>query len=279
MIRRDIDLGDGAALWLLVSQVEHARLSAVLAERCLDHFGQASLAGTAITEVESVRRELLQAIARHDDGWADWETRPGLDPALRRPLSFRELPLNETLANWKGSIQSAAEIGPLAAWAVAGHFAVLLESSESDLDPAESAEWLASTASQRAAWLAAWQSLNPALHSQPLAEEALLWLRAFDVMSLWICSVCPCGGEEVLQWPEGYHIGPAQLLDTRIAADRSECGTVTVDPWRFDVPELEIEAAGHVVPVCECQNTDELLATYEPFQLRWRLRPAESPQQ
>lgn len=277
MIRRDIDLGDGRASWLLVSQVEHARLSAVLAERCLGHFGQSLISSTAAAKLESVRRELLQAIARHDDGWAEWEKHPGLDPALRRPLSFRELPLDETLANWEGSIQSAAEVGPLAAWAVAGHFAVLLESSESDLDPSASAAWLAKTADRRKDWLAAWQSLNPALHSQSLAEEALLWLRAFDVMSLWICSVCPVGGEEVSQWPEGYHIGPGQLLDTRIAADPtadiSESGIVTVAPWWFDAPELEIEAAAHIVPVREYQNTAELLAAFEPHQLRWRLTP------
>jgi hypothetical protein len=274
MIRRDIDLGDGEARWLLVSQVEHARLGAVLAERCLDRFGPAT------AEIDSVRSELLQAIARHDDGWADWETRPGLDPELRRPLSFRELSLDETLANWDGSIRSAAEVGPLAAWAVAGHFAGLLQSSQSDLDEIASAAWLAKTADQRAIWLAKWQKLNPAQHSQPLADEALLWMRAFDAMSLWICSVCPFGGEEVLQWPEGYHIGPGESLDTRLAADAttdiSEYGVVTADPWRFNATELEIAAPGHVVPVCEYRDTDELLAAYEPIELRWRLRPLTS---
>lgn len=271
MIRRDIDLGDAVARWLLVSQVEHARLSAELAEKCVDRLGSAT------AETDSVRSELLQAIVRHDDGWTDWETHPGLDPQLRRPLSFRELPLDETLANWEGSIQSAAEVGPLAAWIVAGHFSVLLQSSASDLDQVESAAWLAKTADQQAAWLAEWQTLNPALHTKQLADETLVWLQAFDVISLWICSVCPVGGEDVSQWPDGYHIGPGELLDTRIAADPtadiSECGAVTVDPWRFDVPELEIEAAAHVVPVREYQDTNELLAAYEPIQLRWRLMP------
>jgi hypothetical protein len=274
MIRRDIDLGDGRALWLLVSQVEHARLSAVLAERCLDRFGPVT------AEIDSVRSELLQAIARHDDGWADWEARPGLDPQLGRPLSFRELPLDETLANWDGSIRSAAEVGPLAAWAVAGHFAGLLRSSKSDFDQAVLSAWLSKIAQQRDAWLATWQQQDPALHSQQLADEALQWVRAFDAMSLWICSVCPFGGVEVLQWSEGYHIGPGESLDIRLAADStadiSERGVVTVDPWRFDAPQLEIEASGYVVPVREYQNTDELLAVYEPIQLRWRLCPLTS---
>ncbi len=284
MIRRDIDLGDGRACWLLVSQVEHARLSAVLAERCLNRFGQSSFSGTdsgmVATQIESVRRELLQAITRHDDGWTQWETHPGLDPEWRRPLSFRELPLGESLVNWEGSIQSAAEVGPLAAWVVSGHFAALLETSEKDHDRDASAKWLAKTADQRVAWLAEWQTLNPALHSQRLAEEALVWLQTFDLTSLWICSVCPAGGEKVSQWPQVYHMGPGKMLDTRIAVDPkaeiAECGVVTVDPWRFDVPELAIELAAHVVPVRQYQNTGELLAAYEPHQLRWRLTPLSS---
>jgi len=282
MIRRDIDLGDGRACWLLVSQVEHARLSAVLAERCLDHFGKSSFASAAATQIESTRRELLQAIARHDDGWAEWETQPGLDPKRRRPLSFRELPLGQSLVNWEGSIQSAADVGPLAAWVVSGHFAALLETSEKDRDWGASAKWLAKTADQRVAWLAEWQALNPAQHTTQLADEALVWLQTFDLISLWICSVCPAGSEEVSQWPEAHHIepghiGPGMPLDTRIgpdpAADISERGVVTVDPWRFDVPELAIELPAQVVPVCQYQNTGELLAAYVPHQLRWRLTP------
>jgi hypothetical protein len=271
MIRRDIDLGDGRALWLLVSQVEHARLSAVLAESCLERFGSDS------DKIDSVRSELLQAITRHDDGWAAWDARPGLDSKLGRPLSFRELPQDETLANWDGSINSAAGVGPLAAWAVAGHFSLLLEASQSDFKDAASTAWLTSTASGRAQWLASWQEADPETHTESLANEALLWLRVFDAMSLWICSVCPFGGAEVLQWPDDYHIGPGELLETRLAADStaeiSERGVVTVDPWRFASPELEIEAAGHVVPVCEYRDTDELLAAYEPIPLRWRLTP------
>jgi len=271
MIRRDIDLGDGRALWLLVSQVEHARLSAVLAERCLTNFGQAA------PELDPVRRELLQAIARHDDGWAQWEKQPGIDLELHRPLSFRELSHDESLANWDGSIRSAAEVGPLAGWTVAGHFSMLLEASKCEFDQADTTQWLADIVKQRTDWLAQWQAIDPKLHTKQLADEALLWLRVFDVISLWICSVAPFGGEVVSQWPGGYHIGLGESLDTQLAADpkidNSDRGVVTVDPWRFDVSELEIEATGHVVPVGEYRDVAAMLATYEPLQLSWRLTP------
>ena len=280
MIRRDILLADAVPCWLLVSQIEHGRLSFLLAQHCLSHFGRAVFPGADPIAVRRVRNELLQAIARHDDGWTDWEARPGLDPKLHRPLSFRELPLGEAIANWAGSIRSAANVGPLAAWMVAGHFAALLEVSEKEHDEAQATNWLAQTADQRAVWLADWQALNPRLHTAQLAEAALAWLQAFDFLSLWLCSVCPAGGEIVPRWPDGYHIGRSQLLDTRIrpdnASDHSVRTTVIVDPWRFDAPELTIEAAAHVVPARGYRDTAELLAAYQPHQLRWRLAPSVS---
>jgi hypothetical protein len=278
MIRRDILLADGVRRWLLVSQIEHAQLSYQLAQHCLSqHFGQTFAQDADLLALGAVRDELLQAIRRHDDGWADWEARPGLDPKLHHPLSFRELSFGEAVVNWTGSIRSAAEIGPLAAWTVAGHFAALLEDSEREHDESQAINWLAKTSEHRTGWLADWQALNPAVHTAQLAEEALHWLQAFDLLSLWLCSVCPAGGEIVPHWPDGCHIGPGKPLDMRLrperAADALEMTTVTVHPWRFDLPELEIEATAQVVPARAYRDSSELLAAYTPHQLRWKLAP------
>ncbi len=310
MIRREILLADAVPRWLLVSQVEHARLSYRLAQHCISHFGGGLAPSADPIAAAEVRNELLQAIRRHDDGWAGWEARPGLDPQFHRPLSFRELPLGEALANWNGSIRSAADVGPLAAWMVAGHFAALLEDSEKEHDEAQATHWLAKIAALRNSWFADWQALHPAVHTAKLAEEALQWLQAFDVLSLWLCSVCPAGGEIVPHWPDGYHIGPGKLLDMRLrpvqAADSSEktrtgfriagvwlnfrslrrklCltpfpgnsetgSTVTVDPWLFDLPELTIDATAHVVPAREYRDAADLLAAYTGRQLHWKLVP------
>lgn len=278
MIRRDILLPDGVMRWLLVSQIEHARLSCQLAQHCLSHFGQAFAEDTDPSALQSVRDELLQAIRCHDDGWADWEAQPRFDPQLRRPLSFRELPLCEALANWEGSIRSAADVGPLAAWTVAGHFAALLEDSEKEHDEAQETRWLVQIAEQRTGWLADWQMLNPDVHTTQLAEEALQWLQAFDLLSLWLCCVCPAGGELVPHWPDGYRIGPGTSLDMRLhpvhaAAESPERIAVTVDLWRFDLPMLDIEATAHVVPAREYRDAADLLAAYTPHQLCWKLVP------
>ncbi len=113
MIRREIQFAVGVQQWLLISQIEHARLSGELAELCLSRFGGED------TALDGVRHELLQAIIHHDDGWAGWEAAPRLDPKLGRPLSFLELPLAEALTVWSNSIEAAHAFGEFAAWVVA----------------------------------------------------------------------------------------------------------------------------------------------------------------
>jgi hypothetical protein len=277
MIRRDIWLADGVPRWLLVSQLEHAELSFLLAQRCLPRFGNGVSTPAYTLAVDNVRAELLAAIRRHDDGWGEWETQPKLDPRLRRPLSFRELPLEEALDNWNGSIASAAEAGPLAAWTVAGHFAALLEDSEKEHDKAQADNWLDQTAHRRTAWFMDWQRLNPEWHTPQLAAEALHWLQAFDLLSLWLCSVCPAGGETVPNWPAGYCIAPGSSLAMQVrpdeSADHSLSTKVVVEPWRFEEKELTVEVKAQVVPVRQYRDSGDLLAACVPLQLRWRLMP------
>jgi hypothetical protein len=101
MIVREVQFADGPPQWLLISQVEHAWLSGELARRCIQKFGNGDLA------LVRVRKELFAAIMSHDDGWAEWELAPRLDPQSGKPLSFMELPLVEALDVWNASIESA----------------------------------------------------------------------------------------------------------------------------------------------------------------------------
>ena len=64
MIRRDVQLADGAPAWALISQIEHARISALFASQCRGQFGPA--------HASLIRDEVLVAIAAHDDGWREW---------------------------------------------------------------------------------------------------------------------------------------------------------------------------------------------------------------
>jgi hypothetical protein len=269
MIRRDVQLADGAVRWMLISQVEHARISAQLAERWVGRFSAAELA--------EVRREVLAAILHHDDGWADWERAPRLDPELGRPLSFMELGPTEAIAIWSRSIVSALRHGPLAAWMVAGHFSRLLEKSDTAESDCVAAEWLGETRRRREAWLANWQAGDPVVRSSDIAEEALQWLWAFDEVSLWFCCNCPSDGETPPTAAKPYVAGRGTPIEMELVSRRSVApnetapGLAGTSPYRFDREPIDLEATGRVVPVAKYRSPQEMLAASQPRTIHWRL--------
>lgn len=232
MIRRDCRDAAAAPSWMLISQVEHARLAGTLAEQ----WGRQPFAPLA------PRREVLAAVYAHDDGWAEWECLPQVDTSSGRPLDFTEMPLADSLAIWRGSIASAARIGPLAAWLVSGHFSVLLQrfSSrwQSDAGLAGLAQgYLNEQTSLRTSWLAEWQSTAPAECSLALAQTALGHLQMFDRISLWLCCAVRTEphDEEV---PGG--------LPLRFRPQSPE--HIVVEPWPWQFERLELAVAGRIVP-------------------------------
>ena len=255
MIRREIQFSGEPTHWWLVSQVEHARLSGLLADQCTSHLP------------ESVRSQLLQAIVHHDDGWAAWDANPQLDEN-GRPISFRELPLEMSLPIWSASIEAAAEIDCFTAWVVAGHFLALLRNSDKEATRV-SGEWRADFQSRSDEWFAEWQMANPAKHTENLATEGLRWLQLFDVMSLWLCSACPGEGEQVTAVPETYHIWEGEQLETKLSyASACPC----IEPWLFAGSSMFAEAEGWIVPIHEYASTQELLVQRKPHTVHWQLQ-------
>lgn len=274
MIRRDVQLVDGSPGWALISQIEHARISAQLASHCRGRFGVAS--------ASLIRDEVLVAIAAHDDGWREWEEAPRLDPKLGRPLSFMELPVAEATAIWSKSIAIAAEIGSLAAWMVSGHFMRLLEHSEHARFDAIAQAWLAEIAPRREAWFAKWRSYDPDARDAAVADEALQWLWAFDEASLWFCCRCPVGGEVRPDATGVYTAGRGTAVELELSGegtrgvDEPDRGVAQAAPWRFDVESIEIEANALLVPARHYDSPQQLLAAGTPHLLRWRLIAAAS---
>jgi hypothetical protein len=280
MIRRDIKMADGAAGWALIPQVEHARISAQLAERCLGRFGvEANRSASDDEDCASIRAEVLAAIRCHDDGWTEWEQCPRLDPQLRRPLSFMELEPAEAIAIWIKSIASAEQYGPLAGWMVAGHFVRLLRKWDAALREAFPRWWLDETEQRRTDWLAQWQQVDPQRRTSEIAEEALEWLWAFDETSLWFCCSCPSREDLPAKRIPPYVAGattPVELeLSAITAADAPAAtgGSATAIPYRFDGSAIDLIAAGRLVNAGRYSDCNELFAASEPTTLHWRLQP------
>jgi hypothetical protein len=273
MIRRDMRLPDGGAGWMLISQVEHARISADLATHCIAQFSMTQRAGASqpLALSPSARNELLNAIRHHDDGWRDWERAPQLDSKLGRPLAFTELPPADAVAIWSRSVDAAAEFGPLAAATVAGHFLRLASKSDATRANAAVVTWRTDMQPRRDAWLAMWAQRDPQLHTQDAADEALQWLWTFDEVSLWFCCTCMPDERSIPCAPQAHRAGRDTPVEMQLLA-ASE-GFATVEPWRFDDPAFDLHIEGGVVPARVYAEPAELLAASVPMILHWRAKP------
>ncbi|MGC1273903.1 MAG: DUF3891 family protein [Planctomycetaceae bacterium] len=90
--------------FLLISQVDHARLAGALAES----WGNRRVAGLPLAEW------LVPAIRDHDEGWRNWEASPTVT-AGGRPRTFTEMPTAEATVLWSVSIDVCASGPPSSA--------------------------------------------------------------------------------------------------------------------------------------------------------------------
>jgi len=232
MLRR-VEHTDSSDFWILVPQIEHARLSGALAQSWRDD---------SLAAIEP-HAEFMAAIAHHDDGWADWDAAPDVDPSAGRPLSFVEMPLEASIDIWRRSIYLARSRGPLAAHVVSAHFTALLQKSSPkwSLDPARfqtSRQFLDDQSEHREQWLAEWQSVNPAVRTRKLAERALAYLQFFDGLSLWLCGALR-SEVQTFQSPQGYEVSFLARGPLRF----------TVEPWPFVVQRVTWSVRGRRVPI------------------------------
>lgn len=254
MIRRSITTADGRPHWALISQVEHARIAGELAA----HWGAPPF------EPLAPRDEMLAAIFHHDDGWADWERSPEVDPRQGRPLEFTEMPLGQSLAIWQRSIDGARQLGDLAPWLVSGHFSALLRRANA-WQPArppeapEARDFLQRQDAERAGWLAAWQARDPGRHTAAAAELGLRYLQFFDALSLWLC----CAERREAQTFDVPSGPPLELLPS--------AGEIAARPWPWTVAELRVQTAARVIAVASYPTAAALAAAPSAqMTLAWR---------
>jgi hypothetical protein len=258
MIRRNHTHADGTPGWLLIQQVEHARVSAELAA------GWGAPGWPALV----ARGELLPAILHHDDGWTTWDAAPGLDPAQGRPRDFLEMQLADALPIWRRSIDRCAAIGPLAGYVVSQHFQRLLalgSDHRSQRAGRQAADFLAEQAALCQQRFAQWQAQSPDSHTLEQAGRAADQLRQFDFLSLWLCCRERRAAESI----------SVAGMDRPLVFTPCANNRVAVDPWPYALPEFTITATGRWVPQRRYGSTAELLAACaDELTLGWTLRAA-----
>lgn len=269
MIRRDVHRPDGASGWILISQIEHARLAGELAR----YWGNEPVRAVDDDEV-------LWTIVHHDDGWSQWEQAPGVEQPSGRPLDFTEMPPETALAIWRKSILAAADHGNLAPWLVAGHFSALLAHSHAAHSDAAKG-WLAEFQQRRKAWLAAWKSDSPDSNTLERAAANLSHLQMFDSLSLWFCCAERSASQRVTT-PEGIELilePVARERETKQAKNgqRKAEGTtceVRISPWPLNVDTHQLTAAGWYVPAQHYNDAASLFAARKPARLVWQVVPS-----
>jgi hypothetical protein len=273
MIRRDITLPNGDRLWLLISQVEHARVSGKLAANFHESFTD----------------EVIDAITHHDDGWAAWEAEPKLNPEVGAPYSFLEMPVAAALVIWDHSIAAAEKHGPLAAYMVAGHFYNLLSNSEHAKDPLANA-WLTAKRKQRTTWLDEWVRADSS-HSLEFAKAAQQLLLVADLFSLWLCCEAPVAadqtsilGNSTMKLQTGMLFEKYRFTVPQPPVVKTSNGgriesldwTIGVSPYPFAASPLIISAKSTVAPATKYAAWADLKAASWPVELHWRLVESES---
>ena len=192
-----------SAKYHLVRQPDHARVSGDIAKQL------------AIAGAPPVDDDIVRGISLHDEGWKDFDNgseRLSVTPAIYsgenvalsaegRPLSFLDIKAGDFLRAWRGSIDSAEAVTPIAALIVSGHFCRLGKFGISlgtypVQDTQHVREFLASEEQRQRRWL----------RLQDRAEsEVQYWtdvLQFCDLLSLYLC----CGSKESVEFPQ--RIGP-----------------------------------------------------------------------
>jgi len=256
VIRRSATF-DGRTSWVLLSQREHARVAGELAQ----HWGLDPL---PVAEV------LVPTLFRHDDGWEEWDRRPDVDCRAGWPIAFDEMRPSDSIPIWRQSVDSVADLGPLATWLVSGHFAALLRRSDhrttrDDTSATDTDRFLEDFDRRGPTLLEAWttqrEELADASRAAYLALEYLQW---FDALSLWLCCAERSEATTMID-PLGREI--------RLIPEQSD--QVAIVPWPMNGPSLTITAVGLKLPAKHYESTiDMLTAVSGKATISWQLRPA-----
>lgn len=199
--------------YLLVGQPDHAKLSGELAARFKADF------------LPTIDHSLAQAIGAHDAGWAQHPFERDLrgDPPLTdngRPQHFMQVPLEESLSAWTGSIKAAGDISKLGEYMVSGHFSRIGRMRiQTEMDTSEDRERLERFVADEE------QYQRQLASSIDLSREQLAryvdFLQFCDVLSLYLC----CGAKQPAEFP--------QEFDGRKIRVRYEDGVYVSDPALF----------------------------------------------
>lgn len=221
--------GDGTLL--LITQPDHARLSATIAS--------AWDAGGRVPA--EARAAVLFAVAEHDNGWDEIDAAPMLNAGTTRPHDFMDLPAHLKRDIWPRGVQRFAADSPLAAALVAQHALTLHAHRRGDPEWAPfftRVEALQSDLLRRCA--------TGAGITRADFDRSYDLLYIGDVVSLVFCNA----------WTD-----PIDARGYRITLLEGH-DTLSISPDPFNGTRVHFEIAAHALPDRPYRSDDELRAAF-----------------
>ena len=252
MIRRNYTRDDGTSAWILISQIEHARVAGELAT----DWGSLQFDAYPCPDV------VLPTIFHHDDGWEEWEAHPTIDPSNGKPRAFTEMPNDVAHEIWRRSIAGVERWGPLAQYMVAEHFMHLRRGGD-ETDQADVQAFLSEFDTRCERWRSEFLRDSDFSEGSRAPQIATDYLQMFDLFSLYLCCTPPEQAYEL-------EIPAAGKLTVNIASVG-----VVVDPWPWKTPEKVISTAGAMVDVQRFSSNEQLWKEMANRRttLTWKLSP------
>jgi Protein of unknown function (DUF3891) len=230
---------------LVIRQTDHAILSGFLARQI----------GNECFRRPDMFESFCLAAREHDNGWAEWELQPRIDPKTRMPYTFMSIPTEEHIALYQRGIDRIVQVDPYAGLLVSIHCAGLYDRARATL-PGFSAKYVKSSELQivyecmlrlkaQQLRLKADLRMNPATKSladDESLERSARMLEALDRLSLYFCLRPPedASIEAVPANKEGGEVD----WELRVGAHND----ITLAPYSFRRTPLSISILARKVP-------------------------------
>lgn len=256
---------------LVIRQTDHGQQCALFAQ----HWGNES------TDRPAPYEPLRYAAAEHDNGWAEWEAHPALDPSTGQPWQFVDLPAEQHLTLYRRGIARSAARDPYGGLLVSMHGVGLYNdrygtwprpAGPRSLDARQSALVAAYVADQETLQARLRQAAADDPRYAPYASPETIWrayklLQVWDRLSLQFCWRGCASGEIA---PAPLRAGaPDEVLVCKGDGDH----TLQLSPYPFDRSPVELPVVARLLPDRPYRSPDDFLATYEatePLELPFR---------
>lgn len=173
---------------------------------------------------------LVQAIGLHDTPWREADANPRFNPERGLPHDFITYPMDDKIALYRRGLDALEEMHPWVAHLVSRHYTTFSGTRDADdlTGPEEARR----------------ERLEELIDDWRLAasDEALRWVKFFDIFSLHLCLTGPRTQEgSIPRWLTGPDKWSTAPDGTELRLRWADDTTLRVDPWPFAGPELACE--------------------------------------